>query len=210
MGTRSKDGRTLLMAAAEAGHLHVVTSIINYYNQSTLSMTDVKGRNVAFLAAARGHHQILQVPYSITSSYIWQNPLRRVPASYFLNNHETYAQNLTLSFTILQELLKAGVDVSKPDVNDVTPLVAAAEFGDAASVEVLLNSEEYGNILRYQMTGDLRLMFAAIRGGNSDVVRICMDAGEPTHVLFDLFLSAQGLGNMAFCAYIFLCDKISR
>ena len=81
MGTRSKDGRTLLMAAAEAGHLHVVTSIINYYNQSTLSMTDIKGRNVAFLAAARGHHQILQVPHTNrASSYIWQNPLRRICA----------------------------------------------------------------------------------------------------------------------------------
>ena len=71
--------------------------------------------------------------------------------------------------------MKAGVDAIKPDANNVTPLAAAAEYGDLKTVQVLI---QHGGRALYQTNHDLQLMLAAIKGGNPDVVQSCMDAGE--------------------------------
>ena len=60
----------------------------------------------------------------------------------------------------------------------MTPLVAAAEYGDERTVQLLLSRGEAGGRARYETSRDLQLMAAAVRGGNANVVRVCMDAGK--------------------------------
>lgn len=61
MNTRDVDGRSMMLAAAEEGHLQVVQHLVRHANKQLIMAVDAIGRSPVFVAAQGGHVATLEV-----------------------------------------------------------------------------------------------------------------------------------------------------
>ena len=152
------NGYTALYAAAEKGHLDVVTLLIGKGANPNVHMGQQSccpGWTPLMIATAENHPTAVQALLEAGSDVNAQNRLGRTALM--------YAANYGL-IQIIQSLVKAGADVNMRPTSEprLTPLLAAASKGHADAVKGLL--ELGANMNDTDIHGQTALMLASAKG----------------------------------------------
>ncbi|KAF4444217.1 ankyrin repeat domain-containing 50 [Fusarium acutatum] len=159
---KDKNGRTLLLLAAAAGHKAVVHILLEY--QADPDTTDKDGRTPLSWAAGNGHETVVRALLERTS-YIGPEKDGATPLCWASSNgHES----------VVRLLLDNGADPNVVDNNGWTSLGKATKNGHATTVVLLLQKST--NIDMRNKAGRTALNLAA-RSGHEAVVRLLLRFG---------------------------------
>mmetsp|Transcript_14774 Transcript_14774/g.37943 ORF Transcript_14774/g.37943 Transcript_14774/m.37943 type:complete len:464 (+) Transcript_14774:165-1556(+) len=162
-------GRTAAFMAAEHGHLEVLQELLRA--GSPMNTRDVDGRSMMLAAAEEGHLQVVQhlVRHANKQLIMAVDAIGRSPVFVAAQGGHV---------ATLEELLMAGADGGRCDLQMRFPVSAAAAFGHSDAVKVLLDHMRDKNDYRmFQDDRSMQLLVSSVMGGSPECFKLCMGAG---------------------------------
>lgn len=182
-------GGSAIMFAAEYGHLDVVQRLLDA--SVVVDSVDLQGITALSYAARKGHLAVAKLLVSAGADKdrvdsAGATPLiRAVGFARFLPSDRLSYPNAYLSLDrdgrghleIVRFLIEAGADISKAEINGITPLLAAVAGSNLEAVVELLKAG--ADPKESQDNGDTALILAADYNESLEIAKVLMKAGAP-------------------------------